>query len=341
MADSRWYAAVLKKNLPGVLKVPASPLATNEVIRVAHALAVAGLASKRSVGHLSRLHGLSIDDLAYDCIADLFRHAEPGDVQQIRTYFAGIEVESVEDEQLVVLFRRLILAKVSNGVFRMYNEVDPVLGRILRNIKIGINSLKNFEEVERFSEPCVVPTLCDHLSHLAPVDPEHLIEGLGVFITRSDRIPDLLSALSKYLRSQTMHSRVVPILQVGLAFRALYGRNRPIDEEVTQPSDPCSSDETARAIQRASRAIRTEFEPVYVDADKVRRSMWDFYFSVIETSLHKKFCENDGSEYSLMRGMQLKVPGLSKEEYRRCHRSKLEHLYHLVERRLLVALRSD
>jgi hypothetical protein len=338
MGESPWYISLLKDELPGVLDVPAEPKSVNAVIRVAHAFALSGLAAKRSTGLLSQLHGLSLDDLAYDCIADLFQQGADGEFQQLRTYFAGFDIEQMEAEQLAVLFRRLVLGKVSNGVFRLYNEIDPVLGRILRNIKLGIASLKSFDETDRFGEPCIAPTLCDELNHLRPVERDQLIEGLGAMISGSERIPDLLSALSVYLRGQSIHSRVVPILQAALAFRELFALRLPAEEQVENPVEVMIESDTERSIICASRAIQTEYERVYIDTEKIPHSTWEAYFAIIETSLRKKFCRDDGSDFSLFRGMQEQVPNLSRKEYQRLHRSKLEHLHRLVEKRFLATV---
>lgn len=341
MAESPWYVSNLKDNLPSTLCVPASPRAVSAVIRIAHTFALSGLIAKRSTGLLSRLHGLSLDDLAYDSIADLFQQGADGELPQLRTYFAGIDIQAVEDEQLVVLFRRLVLGKVGNGVFRLYNEIDPVLGRILRNIKLGITSLKSFDETERFGESCIVPSLCDDLSHLPPAERDQLIDGLGAMICGSERIPDLLSALAVYLRGQSIHSRIVPILQIALAFRDLFAHRLPAEEQVVRPVEPTFESETERAIEQASRTIQAEYGRIYIDTDKVPHTTWEMYFAIIETSLRKKFCRDDGNDFSLFQGMRERLPELSRKEYQRLHRSKLEHLHRLVEKRFIETMRRN
>jgi hypothetical protein len=338
MLDTKWYAKALRENLPGALDLPASPRAVRGIVQVAHAMANAGLSMKRNAGHLSSLHGLSTEDLAYDCIAELFQRGASDELIQLRTYFAGVDIEMMETEHLLVLFRRLVLGKVSNGVFRLYNEIDPVLGRILRNIKLGIASLKNFDELERLGEPCVVPALCDHLNHLPPADHSQLVEGLSETISGSTHIPDLLTSLSIYLRGQSAHSRVVPLLQIGIAFREILSLGKPMEEPCVQLEDPGVESDAEHAIRRASRAIQREYERLYVESKGIQRSTWEMYFTVIETSLLKKFHRDDGSPFSLFQGMAKRIPDLSKLEYQRSHRSRIEHLHHLVEGRLLRSL---
>jgi hypothetical protein len=341
MGDHLWLARTLREHLLSALSVPPGPLSLNAVVIVAHRLAVAGLISKRAAGTLADFQGLSVEDLAYDCIADLFQRGDGGEVIQLRSYFAGIDLASTEDEQLLILYRRLVLGKVSNGVFRMFNEIDPALGRILRNVKLGIGGLRSFEEVERFGEPCIVPIVCDPLQHLPPPTREQLVDGLRSAVAGTARVPDLLAALASYLRTQTEHSRTVPLMHVAMTFRDLFVMNRPLLQEHVELTETFTIAEITETIRIASRAVKHEYRRLYVETRNVPDDEWDTYFSVIEANLRRKFCENDGSEYSLFRGIVAMVPGLTREEYKRSHRAKIEHLHSLVESRFLDAVKKQ
>jgi hypothetical protein len=341
MGDHLWLARTLREHLPSALSVPPGPLSLNLVVTVAHRLAVAGLISKRAAGALADFHGLPVEDIAYDCIADLFQRADGGEVIQLRSYFAGIDLAATEDEQVLILFRRLVLGKVSNGVFRLFNEIDPGLGRILRNVKLGIGTLRSFDEVERFGEQCIVPILCERLQHLPLPTREQLVEGLRPEAAGTARVPDLLAALAGYLRTQTEHSRLVPLMHVAMTFRDLFLMNRPILQEHVELTETFTVAEITETIRLAARAVRQEYRNLYVVRRSVSEDEWDTYFSVIEANLRRKFCENDGSAYSLFRGITEKMPGLTREEYKRSHRARIEHLHGLVENRFLDVVKKQ
>ena len=158
--------AGLRENLRFMLAGSHSPAQLNCVVAVAHALATSFLLSKRSAGRLSVLHGLNHSDLAYDCIADIFQLNEGGTYVQLSAYFAGINLKLASEEETLAHLRRLVFSKVNHGIFRLYSESDPVLAKILRNIKLAIASLGSFVELQRFDESCIAPSLCETNEHL-------------------------------------------------------------------------------------------------------------------------------------------------------------------------------
>ena len=157
----------LRPNLSFVLANAHSKRQLEELVSLCHSLAVSSIRGKLASGKINTtLLGLNDSDLAYDCIADLFQRDEKGTVLHLKTYFESFLVESESDELLLAHLRRLIFARVNQGLFRLYNEADPALGKILRNIKLAIHSLGNFVEFERFGESHIAPSLCDPLHEL-------------------------------------------------------------------------------------------------------------------------------------------------------------------------------
>ncbi|HLF15275.1 MAG TPA: hypothetical protein VI932_10345, partial [Bacteroidota bacterium] len=165
---------------------------------------------------------LSIEDLALDCVADLFSRNPEGGFIQLKVYLRGIDVGAMTEAELMAHLRRLVFAKVNQGMFRIYNDIDPSLGRIIRNIKISIHALENFVIVNRFGEQYIVPAACDPLEHLPSIEPAMMQEELRQMAGKTETIPNLLARLSYCLREQEQHCRLVPLVQVALIFRSLY-----------------------------------------------------------------------------------------------------------------------
>jgi len=115
----------LRENITAVMSGLHTRAQLNGFVSACHALALAFLRSKRSVGLLADAEGLKLPDLAYDCIADLFQKSESGDFVRIRAYFGGLDIDRVTDEELLTYLRRLVFSLVNQGVFRLYHEVDP------------------------------------------------------------------------------------------------------------------------------------------------------------------------------------------------------------------------
>ncbi len=91
----------LRGNLKAIVSRTYSHQQLNAVVGVAHALASSFLLSKKSLFRLSELHGLSHTDLSLDCIADVFQQDDAGSLIQLNAYFAGIDLETASDQQVL------------------------------------------------------------------------------------------------------------------------------------------------------------------------------------------------------------------------------------------------
>lgn len=139
----------------------------NEFVAVCHAIAVGAVRTRaRTLRFLTRFSFANDADVAYECISDLFRQDEKGTILQVAAYFEGIDCTHATDQELLIHLRRLVFSKVNYGLFRLLNEADPALGKILRNTRLACQTLQNFDVIERFGDPCLVPAMCDPLEHL-------------------------------------------------------------------------------------------------------------------------------------------------------------------------------
>ena len=84
-----------------------SRTSVNEFTFLCRKIAVVFLRKKVSLGRLyPETFGVSIDDLALDCIADLFIQDDNGTLLQISAYFQGISLDDTTDEELLSHVRR-------------------------------------------------------------------------------------------------------------------------------------------------------------------------------------------------------------------------------------------
>jgi len=327
MVASVKLAADLKLTLQGLVSGSHTRQQINHVVRVAHALSTAFLASKRSSGTLMGLHGINLSDLGYDCIAEIFQQNADGRLIQLEVYFASLQLDECTDEELLAHLRRLVFSKVNHGVFRLYNEADPMLARVLRNTKLAIASLGQFVEVERFGEQCIAPAMCDNLEHLPPLEREQIEQYLMTFSRGNESVPGLLAKVAMCLREQDTRCRVLPVFAVACALRTVYesrGRSST-PRPSTEPDDPMLADDVLRVVNSACKNIRERFEKKYVGR-KLQPELFESYMQVIHGSLVDRFVSNDGEETSLYERLEGIVRGLSKEEYGKYHRSRLEYL---------------
>ncbi len=339
MYNHRTLSAGLKQNILSVIGGSSTREQLNQLVSVFHALASAFLASKSTCGMLTNVTGLKTSDLAYDCIAELFQQNKDGDYIQLVSYFAGLQMSSARDEEILAHARRLVFSKVNHGVYRLYSQTDPSLAKILRNVKLAVYSLKNFTETDRFGEQCLIPVLCDGLEHLPPFQHEEL-EQLFMPMTRgSEVVPELLAKLSLVILEQCERCRIVPVIYVGLLFRSVYNTKRDIHSNTVQIEDATVIRDTEDIINKVCRDLMSQMSKKYVDKKNISHEVFEKYFHVMEEGLTEKYIGGNGQDLSLFDNLKRHIPDLTKEEYRKSHRNTVEYLWKLAQKEAVKRLK--
>jgi hypothetical protein len=302
----------LKETILSVVSGTPDRARVNSLVEVCRALASSFLSGKASAGTLASFHGISVNDLAYDCIADLFRQDEKGNYLELQSYFNGLEIEKLDGDILPHL-RRLVFSKVNQGIYRLYSETDPSLSRILRNVKLAIGALRNFTEAERFGETHIAPSLTDTLEHLPPFDREELERQFLAVTTGNELVPQLLAKLSRLLRDQDECSRVVPLISVGLMIRKAYDEKKAVPVEADATETAMGMKDVITTIRDACNDVRQNIRAKYVDCGKVNDSVFCCYFKAIEAELLNRVRGKEGSEQTLFTALRKFLPDLCKE----------------------------
>jgi hypothetical protein len=312
----------------------------NQLIKVSHSLANSFIASKTTAGNLSMVSGLTTSDLAYDCIAELFQQDSEGNYIQLKAYFAGLSIAASLDEEILAHLRRLVFSKVNHGIFRLYTEVDPTLAKILRNIKIAINTLKNFTEFERFGEPCIAPCACGTLEDRPVFDRDELRRFFMCEVSGREHVPDLLAMFSLFLREQSERCRIIPLVTVGILFRDVYTTKEVVSEEASF-DDTLLKIDAAALIQKVCRDVENRTFKKYVGKGKVTPDVFRSYFCVIEEVLVEKFIGMDGEDTSLCEALKNHIPNLTEKEYKTHHRNRIEYLLKQANKEAVQLLKEN
>ena len=314
----------------------------NGLVGLCHAMAAVALRGKIAPAMLdSGVHGTNYRDLAYDCIAELFQQGEDGSLLQIRAYFQGIDREGVSDQELLAHLRRIVFTKVNHGVVRFYSEADPDLGKILRNVRLSVQALRNYSLVERFGDTYLLPAFSPSLEHRPPFTREELEGALRRDAGPDDHVPAMLAHLSRFLRAQHERSRLVSLTTVALAIKAAYFTPERADPGGAAAEDPFTVPEILMLVQTACREVLGRMAPEYVDSGKVEREMYRKYFEVIEKNVALRFTGEESDGHSLFAGLQSLIPSLSEAEYRAMHRARLEYLAWLAYKKSVEMLRMN
>ncbi len=312
------------------------------MISLCRKIALAFLRGKVGSGKLyTDFTSLKLNDLALDCVADLFSRDEDGTFTQFKSYFDGVDTGHCTDKELLSHLRRLVFSRVNQSMFRLYAEADPALGKILRNIKIAVQSLQTFTFVDRFGEPCIAPSMCEPLRHLPRYERPDLDDLLTSATSAGDNIPTMLTKISRALREQTDYCRVVPVMMLAQSIRGVYAAPRPGPGHENNVERAISEQDVQTLIERNCAEVKEEYRKRYVGARAISEGFYNRYFDIICEYICHRFIEKDGDNFSLFEALRSGFPDLTKEEYTRTHKAKLEYLLRLTFKKTVNDLREN
>jgi len=328
-----------RSNLASAITNAYSQRQLDDLIKLSHSLAFSFIRTKLLTGKINlKIIGLTDTDLAFDCVADLYQRDHDGTLLHLKAYFESISIDELSEEALLGHLRRLVFSRVNQGLFRIYNELDPGLGKILRNIKIALHSQGNFAELEKFGEPYIVPNFCDPLLHLPELLEDELTNRLRKTCSASDRIPKLLAKLNSLLRIERDCSRAVRLMSVAYALRSFYSHSQLNTISLPEVDQTLLTDDAIRTIHQSCERMKKLNFPQYVLKKKVTLRQFNLYFAAIEDQLREECIgrENeDGSLFDKLKNHQMR---LTKGQYIRYHKNILEYLLRSTRKNALNVL---
>lgn len=312
------------------------------LVGVCHDMSVVYLRRKAAAGGLNpALFGVSLEDLALDCIADLFRRDDRGGFPEFRTYFTPLGPAAMEEDRLLGALRRLVFGKITESLYVQYRDLDPSLHRVIRNLKsaalrvvgtdvdsIGEGWWVVFDERDLPPRPVMPREVLDlHVADLMRQDPNlrALLRGLGVM-----------------LREQQIYRPALPLMALAHAVRAVF--TRPALPEAAHdplPGDRLEGEEIHRWIADSVSAASGHLRPGYVDRGKMPGADFDLLFCSVRSILAAELTGTDGEGLSYFEHFRLHCGGVDPDTYRRRHRSHLEYFVRLTRRDLGERVRRE
>lgn len=294
-------------------------------------------------GHLNlALLGLTLDDLALDCIADLFQREEDGRFTQIVTYFQSRDWERLDECDLNTALRRLIFSQVNEGLFRRYREADSGLAKIIRNIKIAAKADRSITLERHGREQWLVVRSAESSRASLPTISGDMVEAcLASTLEYNDSIPQAVEAVRSLLEREDEFAGGYPVTGLAQAVRAAYSYIHTPLVDNSDDEKPFMSSEIARIIRESAREIEQSKRDTYVASGKVTESLYSNYFRAVIDALRSEFVSGSEPVDSYFTALAGYIPNLTSDEYASDHRNVLEYLVKLTRGRLLSYMRQD
>lgn len=326
---------MLKATIRAIFGDPPSRAAVGHLVEESHRMALAYLVKKARRGTLNSEHfGLSVDDLALDCIADLFRRDEAGRFVHLAEYFEGVGWSELDEASLRIALRRLVFSKVNEGFFRRHRKHDPELARIIRNVKNAVNARPSVELVRRGRELWLVVAGTTSMGEKPPMPFELLEAYLTRHLHATRHIPEVVELFEQLTDRAPMYAAGYPVSRFALAVRAAHVRLVTVPEPPEVPA-PFTDEEVAEAIVYATQRTIEAFRVTYVDSGKLDEQTFDAYARATYDLVAGQFSSAAVPVASYYDGLCAYIPDLSKGTYRSRHRHVLEYMVKTVRQALM------
>jgi hypothetical protein len=332
-----------KRLLGGILSGTYTPLDLREFVQLCYTLALPLIRKKIALGKLNlESVGLNEADVVYDCLADLFQRDEAGGFPQIRLFFERHpeQIDNSSDDDVLVNLRALVFGKVNNNIIRLYSEVDPVLGKILRNMKLAVERNHLFQQVVRFGEVYLTPHGVDALWALPPMPYEFLQQQFSRTVLVYDNIPVMLKKLHDLITQQNQYQRSVPVVAAAVLFKEIYALGQEPGQVVEIGSEPeFVVEDVLQIIENVCSQLRDELYATYVVSKKCSQELFGQYIRTVRSILMHTFVDPVPDGLSYFESLKAEMPSLTKGAYAEEHRTILEYIAKVAKARVKEELR--
>jgi hypothetical protein len=334
----------LRDALQRILSPRPSPTDAEPFITVALRMATLHLRNKTGSGSITpAFFGLTLEDLAVDCVGPLFERDGLGRFVQLREYYISLNWETLDDAELLAYTRRLVFNKVNQQIARLYKESDPSLEKLMRNLRNAMRSGTHLVEQRRANELWVtVPKNVQHDETL-PLMPWEFLEGEIIpRIQAKTTLKDIVRNVADILSGQNTYRQSYPFTSIALIIRTAFVRaGEAVENDGNSETSGLSSGEIRNAIERTVAGVATSKEHSYVTKGKVTSETYTAYINAARAILLAEFVENDGHEKSFYQQLAGEMPGLVIMDYRKYHRCHFEYLVKLSREQFVRFAREE
>lgn len=312
--------------------------AVNDLVQRCYHFAHAYLKHRLRSGSLQDgSFGLQADDLAMDCIAELFQRDAAGRFVVLEKYFASMPWRRMSPVDLHIALRRLCFSKVHENLFRSYREEDPNLSKIIRNIKEGIKKDAGLSLVRYRDATWVVANSTE--PDMKPSAPPELLEIYMMEALRpTGNTYEAVSAFRTFAEAHPHYSNAYPLSAFAQVLRGAFARLEAHTFELSE-SPTYGENDVEEAIHSATAEVQTSMVSAYVYRGKMSLELFDTYFRTVKKLLKSTFLSNATPARSQFDALKSFIPELSREAYQDDHRNVLQYLFKLSRARMIDYLR--
>ncbi len=298
-------------------------------------------------GRLDLNHSLvnqdQLDDFALDCIADLFARDRLGELFLLKRFFEPQIAELIRTPQRAIpVLRKLIASRVHQSLIALFSRVDRGGWKIWRNLSLVTKRhphLREFLFLGRtylyYHDQVVELRTPDDLNpREIPIPDELLREKLQASLKKVYGLPQAVSSVLKWLRSQRVHQQFLARGQIYHVLKDLLNINYMDVEEIeslvgVDPVSQPGQHEIGEVIneEEIQSYLHQQLHTRYVDKGKIDDHLCCLYQEIL--GLYFSDLLKDGFVEKLPQYLLLsRQPDLDSDTWL-VHRGRLEYMIKL------------
>jgi hypothetical protein len=306
----------------------------NALVRHAHHFAMIRLKQLMASGRLHlQSFPVSLDSTALDCIAELFERDAEGVFIELEQYFTvEHDLAQLSDDDIIAMMRSLVFTKLSDGLFALYRENDPVLSKIIRNIKLAVEKTNGLS-LDRILGVTVIRTEClDDRMHGAELTVEELESRFSETLSGPRTSQEYLASWRDHILGDRSLRDTVSLIDMAVCMKRHMLQYQVSLHQVIMEDAVLFEADASVLIDAALRQVQADLHGRYVKRNKLDEHVFHAYMKAIAEMTNDTFLRSDGSERKYGEYLQDHIPGLSYEDYRRDHRKQFEYMAKLVKK---------
>ena len=302
-----------------------------------HRIAVAYLGTKRSRHDLLLKYLFTdINDLALDCVADLFQRTD-GQLEQFANYFDKDSISDQAEEEVQMDLRRLVFSKVNEGLFRNFQRFDPSLSRIIRNLKRTLEEEKVCG-ARYDSKKSSIGFEEEEVS--LPVMPREILEiRLSARVSEIQNTVDAVEELRSILHEEDRYASKYNLVGFAITLRKVFAYQLEMEDE-QELKNTYNEMELNRFLMMSISQLKTQLFKAYVVSKKLSASTFDKYLQTTRCILESEYVKESVHE-GYFEHFESFFPEVTYDEYRSDHRKTLEYWVKKVRDRMLIEVKKE
>ncbi|MEW6062663.1 MAG: hypothetical protein AB1600_12055 [Bacteroidota bacterium] len=275
-------------------------------------------------------HGISLDDLALDVVADIFERNKEGKFTRFDKFFQHIQYSFESEEHVFVAFKRFVILVARTQLSKTISQADSTWAKIFRNLKLQITKHRDLSLEEDFRGFVVVPRQMPANNELQEFPIEELEQKLLSQVRTSHDIPEILYVLNDILCHQETYRRSFPLIDLVEIVRKLY--MLPLNEPPEQIEIELSPEE----IERIQHSIFSELDAKIFSDYMLKGKLNSEQATILSNTLREIMAEwwsGNGNNISIA-NITIRNFGISQDEYKNRYQNKIEYLVRLAKERV-------